>query len=130
MMNISGVEWVVLSIHPSVLWLKDCAFCIENAASNSVRFIPIDQRKGRRAFSQLFENREGWPQREDTGIPMNYTTNPQAEVLVFDVIEPNFIQSVNFKNIHRYNEFKLQYPNINSMLDRSVFDARFDYAAW
>lgn len=27
-----GVDWVVLGIHPSVLWTKDCAFCRHNAA--------------------------------------------------------------------------------------------------
>ena len=34
---------------------KDCAFCIENAASNSVTSISINQRKGLQAFMKLFD---------------------------------------------------------------------------
>jgi hypothetical protein len=32
--------WVVLGIDPEVLWIKDCAFCDQNAATGSVR-IPV-----------------------------------------------------------------------------------------
>ncbi|WP_438451062.1 DarT ssDNA thymidine ADP-ribosyltransferase family protein, partial [Listeria monocytogenes] len=35
-------EWVVVVIHPSVLWELPCAFCTTNAASNRVSNVPID----------------------------------------------------------------------------------------
>jgi hypothetical protein len=49
----SAQEWVVIAIKPEILWIKDCAFCHENAASNSVTSIPIQQRKWLAAFSNL-----------------------------------------------------------------------------
>ena len=46
-------NWVVLIIDARVLWEKDCAFCVENAASNNVTAVPIQDRKGLAAFRML-----------------------------------------------------------------------------
>jgi hypothetical protein len=59
--NDPNVRWVVLGIQPSVLWEKDCAFCVSNAASNEVTCIPIEFRKGLAAFNRLFEEIDGKP---------------------------------------------------------------------
>ncbi|WP_313166197.1 DarT ssDNA thymidine ADP-ribosyltransferase family protein [Massilia oculi] len=84
-------EWVVLACRAEVLWLKDCAFCVENAASNTVTNLPIAARKGVNAFNRIFDEHAGKPSRLELGLTPDYPTNPQAEVLVFDKVEPHFI---------------------------------------
>ena len=74
-----------------MLWEKDCAFCVSNAASNEVTCIPISYRKGLAAFNKLFEEIDGKPTRAELGISVYCPTNPQAEILVFDCIEPKYI---------------------------------------
>ena len=47
-------KWVVLLIEAKVLWELDCAFCQENAASNAVRCIPLEERKIPDALKGMF----------------------------------------------------------------------------
>lgn len=125
-----GGNWVVLSLNPRILWQKECAFNPVNAASNEVRFMAREERQGREAFNAMFEDREDWPNRTETGIPDNFTTNPQAEVLVFDTIEPDNIQNIYFNNYLIMAEFTEEYGDIPHTLRSYYFDARQDYRDW
>lgn len=123
-------KWVVLAIKPDVLWLKDCAFCHENAASNNVTSIPINQRKGILAFQKLFDPVIGKPSRASLKLPDNCPTNPQAEILVFDTIEPKFIIGAITPNKEIENELKIRYPNFKFLYHRAHYSARLDYEHW
>lgn len=84
-------EWVVIGLKPSVLWEKDCAFCVSNAASNEVTAIPIQNRKGPAAFNRLFEEFPGKPTRAELGISNDCPTNPQAhkpKFLFLEILKP------------------------------------------
>jgi hypothetical protein len=93
-----GVEWVVLAVHPSVLWLKDCAFCRHNAADARISCQPINQLKTPAAFTGMFEEIEGLKTRQEQRLKPYDPTDEQAEVLVFDVIEPSLIIGAVFEN--------------------------------
>ncbi|HBO4309895.1 TPA: DUF4433 domain-containing protein [Pseudomonas aeruginosa] len=100
------VDWVVLSIDPSVLWMKDCAFCRHNAADNRISQQPLEQLKSVDAFRAMYEEIEGLEPREDQRLYAYDPTDVQAEVLVFDVIEPHYIigaafQSLDVRNAHQ-----------------------------
>jgi len=45
--SIPHETWVVLGIKTSVLWEKDCAFCLTNAAHNIITQTDLEERKGR-----------------------------------------------------------------------------------
>ncbi|RYD76884.1 MAG: DUF4433 domain-containing protein [Verrucomicrobiaceae bacterium] len=92
-----GVEWVVLAVHPSVLWLKDCAFCRHNAADARISCQPINQLKTPAAFTGMFEEIEGLKSRHEQRLKPFDPTDEQAEVLVFDVIEPSLIRGAAFE---------------------------------
>lgn len=92
------VEWVLLGIDPSVLWLKDCAFCNHNAADARISSQPLAQLKTHEAFVGMFEAIEGEKSREEQRLKPFDPTDGQAEVLVFDVIEPNLIGGAAFEN--------------------------------
>lgn len=93
-----GVEWVVLAIHPSVLWLKDCAFCRHNAADARISSQPLEQLMTPAAFTGMFDEIEGIPSRQEQRLKTFDPTDGQAEVLVFDVIEPYLIAGAVFEN--------------------------------
>ncbi|MFF5400489.1 DarT ssDNA thymidine ADP-ribosyltransferase family protein [Peribacillus butanolivorans] len=70
-----SVDWVVLGIRREVLWEKDCLFCKENAASNNVRFISRDDRRGIQALNGMYGEFPGKPSRQQLGIPDSFPTH-------------------------------------------------------
>ncbi|RBQ29813.1 DarT ssDNA thymidine ADP-ribosyltransferase family protein [Aliarcobacter vitoriensis] len=130
-MNNPGTEWCVIGIKKDVLWNKDCAFCVENAASNSVTSIPINQRRGLQAFIKLFDEIENKPPRNVLAIPDNCPTNPQAEILVFDTIEVDNIMGVVFQSQERANEYTKRYNKTNFFhYYKAFFYGRKDHEHW
>lgn len=87
--------WAVLELDPSILWELDCAFCETNAADRRVSQQPLAERKSAAAFENLFCDLPDKP-RAALRIPPFFPTDPQAEVLVFDRIDPCKIMSVCF----------------------------------
>jgi hypothetical protein len=122
--------WVVLAIKPEVLWVKDCAFCHENAASNNVVAIPIHYRKGILAFQRMFDEIAGKPSRSTLNLGNKCPTNPQAEILVFGVIEPQYIIGAITQTKDVEERLKGQYPNFEFLYHRAVYSARKDYEHW
>ena len=95
----ADTDWVVLVIHPSVLWTKDCAFCRHNAADARISRLPLDQLKTPSAFAGMFEEIEGVIPRDEQRLKGFDPTDVQAEILVFDVIEPQYILAVVFEKV-------------------------------
>lgn len=126
-----STDWVVLGINNAVLWEKECAFCVENAASNSVRHIPLEERKGVEAFRKMFQEYPGKPLRSQLGLVDSTTTNPQAEVLVFEDIEPSYIFAAAFENDYTMNKYKHLVPSgVAVQVRKWLFEQRSDYAHW
>lgn len=101
-----GVEWVVLAIRPSVLWLKNCAFCRHNAADARISCLPLEQLKTPAAFAGMFDEIEGMQSRQEQRLKAFDPTDGQAEVLVFDVIEPGLISGAAFENKATRNAYQ------------------------
>ena len=51
-------------------------------------------------------------------------TDPQAEVLVFDIIPPDKIIAVAFEDNRLLNKFKAKHPNIKAVLNKEYFSKR------
>jgi hypothetical protein len=90
------IDWTVLVLDPSILWTKKCAFSKHNAADNRIRSQSVDDLLTLQAFSGMFEPIDGHPSREVQRLKSCDPTDGQAEIMVFDVIEPNFINGVIF----------------------------------
>lgn len=125
-----GKEWVVIACKPDILWLKDCVFCYENAASDTVTSIPLKDRKGVDAFERLFSPAEGKPSRKELGLSDHIPTNPQAEVLVFGIVEPKYIAGVICQKESAKERLEKAYPNFAFERNQAAFNARKDYASW
>ena len=124
------VEWIVLVISASILWEKECAFCKENAASANVTCIPIGDRKGLNAFNSIYEEFPQKPSRIELGIPPKFPTNPQAEVLVFDTIEPDYILGGYCETRTRSAELRERYPDYKFKKKTWPFSYRQDWGHW
>ena len=126
-------DWVVLLVNSAVLWKLDCAFCQENAASKTVKKIPLTDRKKVSALMQMFEDYKNI-KRESLGIPDNYTTNPQAEVLVFEPIPSQYIKEVHFQDESIYQKWMDAYRgNLTPGLlvcNEQFFKYRQDFEIW
>ena len=123
-------EWVVVALKASVLWVKDCAFCVTNAASNEVTCIPIQHRKGVDAFNRLFDEIPGKPPRAELGISESCPTDPQAEILLFCDIELQYIIGAITQSKQTETMLKQQYPDFEFLYHRALFSARKDYQHW
>lgn len=108
--RINGFEndWVVLVIKPEVLWEKEVAFCKHNAACSLMTNASLASLANPAAFEGMFSGqREGYLKSHDT-------SDVQAEVLVFDTIEPSYIKGVvfldqssaqkHFDTLYKYNK--------------------------
>lgn len=95
-------DWAVLIISPKVLWEKDCAFYRYNAADARMSRSNHDKKKSYRALREMF-----WKERKPDNFLEYYErdswlcsfdpTDPQAEVMVYDLIEPDLIEAIAFE---------------------------------
>ena len=102
-----NADWIVLAIAPSVLWEKDCVFCKKNAATKLIRGMPTSQLKTSQAFQSLFDDDVGIHNQSSRVKQNLYPCDPtdvQAEILVFDIIEPQYINAIIFEksNVYKY----------------------------
>ena len=117
--------WVVLCLNPTLLNSHKSLFFPQNASSLSMKRAGhiFD---GLSDFEAMFSGNDG-----HGGIPLSYTTNPQAEVQVFGRIMPSFIYAVLFPNLDELQKWKYLIPNsVAVRVDKSVFEKRSDWALW
>lgn len=85
-------DWVIVDLHPRLLWELDCLFAPTNAASRSVRSRKDEELRTPEALAALFEG----PRPPD--LPPECPTDQQAEVLVRDHVPPSYITAVRVRN--------------------------------
>lgn len=119
-------DWVVLLLKPSILWELDCKFYRENAASNNAKENIIEKRNQARkqpeALKNMFSDYSNI-KREILEIPNNFTTHPQAEVLVFNQISTQYIDVVHFHSL----DVGTQWTTLNPGNYAQTFYAEYRY---
>jgi hypothetical protein len=132
-----GADWVVVRLKPDIVEHKHCVFCPSNAANRELANSPIEPRMTPMALHAMFENHDGMPARELLNIPDRFPTNPQAEILVLDPIEPTYITDVIVDARDRIHDIKSLLAIANEhngsprfLHGKSLFDARSDYPHW
>lgn len=130
-MNTPDNRWVVLELSPNILLDKKCLFCHANAASAAEVILDIESKTGINGFRRMFTDTV---KREQLDLSDKYPTNPQAEVLVLDKIEPKYIKAIHFDNLNLYNYINLEYPKeIRSFEIYNIlkyFSPRSDHKHW
>ena len=125
------VDWAVLELNAEIICDYQCAFNWTNAGDSASYSIPIKKRMTQSAFENLFEDKDGYPTREELKIPDWYPTNPQAEVLVFNRIPISYINGVFFENKDKYLKYQEIIPtDIYATFNNNLFKWRKDYEFW
>lgn len=125
------VKWAIIAIDTKVLYDKECAFCLDNAASYLERSRPIDLKKDKEAFGRLFGEYPNQVSRQKLGIDKCMTTNPQSEVLIFENLGLEYIVRVIFENENDKAQYIHYIPkNIESIVYSNIYGGRSDYDYW
>ena len=121
-------KWCVIELNPRVLYEKKCLFCVTNAASKSETNKSDVEKQGIHALQRMFEPE---PFDSEIKIDKKYPYNPQAEVLVVDDIEVEYIQGIYFDNIN-VKPYINRYPNFKNIIryNHDLFKYRSDYNNW
>lgn len=121
--------WAVIAIQHRVMWEKRVCFNTTNAADNSMSSQSFLARQGLHKFQELFGDCNG-KLRANLNLPDNLPTNPQAEVLCLDNIEPAYFHGVLFDDLATYNAFKAKYQHATLMHHSDYFGYRSDWSHW
>ena len=101
-------DWVVIDLSTDVIERKACIFNPCNAASGAMTRIEVERRMQMDALQEMFYDRDAHygdapasntgttKLREILGLPDKFTTDPQAEVVVTESIEPELFDGVFF----------------------------------
>ncbi|HHK8484262.1 TPA: DarT ssDNA thymidine ADP-ribosyltransferase family protein [Vibrio parahaemolyticus] len=120
-------NWVVLELSPELILDKESAFFERNAASRVVQTEIIENRKLATAFEKMFDDIDELPSRKERKLPDNYPSDPQAEILVFDKIDRDYIVAAHFANEAMLDKYKDQLNGIEPKVSPELFDNRVDH---
>lgn len=123
------VRWAILYFNASILWELNCAFCHTNAASSTVSAMPLAERREVHSLARMFDEVEGRT-RSDLKIGVDYTTDPQAEVLFLDGIPKEYIAGVIVETADEATALKMRHPNLRVVHRADYFKYRSDWAYW
>lgn len=92
-----NIDWVVLALHPQILWTMPCAFCRYNAADARISGQPREALSDLVALQSMFAESNEQRSRAEQKLRSYDTTDVQAEVMVFDRIGADKIFAVGFQ---------------------------------
>lgn len=135
-----NTKWAVMEVSPKLMWTQKSLFNPSNAASSASKQINSRQRATSAAFESMFADfsgtKDGKPfkvKRQSLNIPPFYTTNPQAEVLVFGKVSPRMISKICFLTPRDQGWAQTNCqppPHVKLEVESSMFSYRSDYADW
>lgn len=138
-----GAKWVILKLKKDILFSPAnlAYYCYTNAAS----LVPKSSTKTKElltsaAFESMFRTSlvtrdNTCIQRADLQIEDHYTTDPQAEILIRDIIDKKYISSICFQYPKDKNSCVLEYGYdvlklFNCEITPELFSPRKDYGFW
>lgn len=129
-------SFVVISLHPRLLWELKCIFCPSNASSTEVLRLLRHHREQLTGLSGLENMFSETPlrnpniRRSRLNIPPHYTTDPQAEVLCLEPIPCSYIQAIYHDGCPNLDEKVGDKWRHLLKQDSRYFGPREDWAYW
>jgi ssDNA thymidine ADP-ribosyltransferase, DarT len=129
-----GANWVVLAISTEALLTHPCLFFPTNAASRCFQdegHEAFSTRMGITGLNSMFPD-DPPGVREARGLPDKTTTDPQAEILVFDRVPPEQIGAISLMRSDGSTEalIRRQMPTLRLNVGGKLFNRRADYKFW
>lgn len=139
-------KWAVILLDPIILDRCSCSFACRNAASNEMKDRSPEEAFSIEALYEMFAEIRNGNIRYQMKLDSYETTDPQAEVLVHEVIEPRYIKKIIVQESEQLTpirdllpnsafqkittENKLRYYSKQRQEYRSFFDKRSDFLYW
>jgi hypothetical protein len=118
-------DWAVLILSPEILWRKKCAFYRNNAADARMREQTRESMMATEAFQLMFEAKEA---RREHWLRAYDPTDPQAEVMVYEKIEAELIETIAFETkdiAKRWQPALRGIESISAGTGKGLFASRF-----
>lgn len=130
-------KWVVIGVDPEIFFDLDCGFFHRNAAHHTFRDRCDNKYKTVKSLKKMFCD-EFPPdlafghthKRIELKIKDCQTTDPQAEVLVFENIPTKYIKAVVYKNVDDMSGFIDVFKDFQHEVIKKAFSYRNDYNFW
>lgn len=130
-------DYCVIVLDPSILYELDCGFFYTNAANRIFKEREDIIYKKINSFKDMFADKYpperffGFTHlRETMSLPKSFTTDPQAEILVFEKIPLKYILGVVFENKEVMETYKKVSRKTKTIVEKSMFKYREDYECW
>jgi hypothetical protein len=125
-------EWAVIAFKPELLSMCDCCFYPTNAAASAMAALPPDTRRGCSALEEMFASPAPCGVERDAAIGSHLPTDPQAEVMVLEPIDPMFIDGIYFQSDYWLKRAIEQQAALaeRAGVDPRLFSYRSDYESW
>ena len=117
--------WAILSIQTDVIWKLTCKFTLSNAKRMSPWRFEQDQSSSAEAFEKLF----GHPEEREPQLAASLTTDPQAEVMIYDALPQSYIESVLVKNEMLAKHIR-EFSDVSVDVRPDLFRPRQDHLRW
>lgn len=137
-----GSKWVVIMISSDIIFSPEniVYFCNTNAAGILPKNKTINELCRAISFEKMFcesviNKGNSIVNRNILNICDNFTTDPQAEILISDIIDSSYIKCICFYNqkdlLHYVNNYgDMLLKNFDHKVDGHFFNARNDYMFW
>lgn len=125
-------NWVVIAFDSKKILEYKCSFYRANASSGDSYQFEKGERRNVEAFEEMFSDWDPYHSRWNMDLSSNETTNPQAEVMVFDAIPISCISRVVFQKENRLKMYisLLSGLGIAGVCGEYFFSPRRDYKYW
>ncbi|KRQ86502.1 hypothetical protein ABG79_01711 [Caloramator mitchellensis] len=136
-----SAKWVVIAISKDILFSTNntAYFCSTNAAALIPKIRKEIYTKAERLEDMFCDNYTAKNgkiiQRRSLQIDDNYTTDPQAEILISGIIDYKYIDYIYFNNQDDVDYYRKTYDTyllskFNYKIDQKYFQPRKDYEFW
>lgn len=120
--NESKSSYIILSLTPEILLEKECLFLPTNASHHKFRG-KLKEYSSFKHFAELFDN-------SNLDFPKNYAKDPQAEILIKELIEPKYIKCVYLEK-NDFTEKRANYKHKNAEhIDFQLGQEYFEKRKW
>ena len=125
-------NWVVITFDSQKILEYKCSFYRANAACMDSCQFKKEERQNVNSFEEMFSDWDPYHNRWSLDLGSNETTNPQAEVMVFDAIPISCISRIVFQNERLPKKYTplLVKLGITSVYGKYFFSPRRDYKYW
>ena len=117
----SGGNWVVLLLHPKILWAKESLFYPTNDATGSVSTLRIHNFNNSIALANMFGGQR------DQNMCDHDPTDVQAEVMVQGIIAPQYVGYCLFQDLALLQGYQALFPTVNMIYHSAMYSKR-EYA--